>query len=63
MNNEFKKYFTIKSYCPENGTHELVVLQWPFVICRHCKQEFMLLSREIVEHYFETKFFEERLSS
>jgi hypothetical protein len=63
MNTELKEYFKIKYYCPANGTHDLVVLHWPFVICRHCDQEFMLLSREMIDRFFEIKFFEKRLSS
>lgn len=63
MTKEVKDYFDFASVCSENGTHELVVVEWPFVMCKHCGQEFMLLNREMVDHFFEVKFFEERLSS
>ncbi len=63
MTNDLTDYFRIKSYCPARGEHELVVMQWPVVICKHCHSEFMLLTREMADSFFEVKFYEERLNS
>jgi len=63
MNTNLKDYFKTNGYCTARGEHELEVMQWPFAICKHCNEEFMLLTRDMVDSIFEVKFFEERLSS
>lgn len=60
---ELQQYMQVNGSCPANGTHKLVVTRWPFVMCEHCNQEFMLFTRDMVEHFFDVKFFEERLDS
>jgi len=60
---EYQEYFKINGHCPVNGTHKLVVVQWPFVKCEYCDQEFVLFTRNLVEHFFEVDIFQDRLNS
>jgi len=60
---ELQQYMKINGSCAVNGSHKLVVTRWPFIMCEHCNQEFMLFTRDMVEHFFDVKFFEERLNS
>jgi hypothetical protein len=61
--NELQEYLEINGSCHANGTHKLVITRWPYVVCEHCNQEFMLFTRDMVEHFFEIQFFENRLNS
>ena len=60
---EMQQYLTMTGHCPVNGCHKLIVLQWPYVICEYCNKEFVLFTRELVDHFFEVEIFKERLSS
>ena len=68
MDEETKKildeYHTIHKYCSATTReHEFEITQWPFLGCKHCKKEFLVLTKEMADAFFEIKFFKERLSS
>jgi hypothetical protein len=60
---EMQQYLTMTGHCPVNGCHKLTVIQWPYVICEYCNKEFVLFTRELVDHFFEVDIFKERLNS
>jgi len=60
---EMQQYLTMTGDCPVNGCHKLIVTRWPYVICEYCNKEFVLFTRELVDHFFEVDIFKERFNS
>ena len=57
MGKEIEEYQKMSSGCPENGQHKLVFTKWPFLICEHCKQEYVLFTKEMVDQFFDINIF------
>ena len=60
---DLKNYMEMQGHCPVNGVHKLTFSHWPYVKCEYCNQEYVLFSRELVEHFFDIDVFALRLNS